>query len=104
MTDDIFKVRTIPTESNPRSRTVFEGSEDDARAFVVNNFPRPHVEPGTVNSDELTYDVALVRPGGRVDNGATYDGKDWSDAEKSAPAASAAKKPAAKKTTTGKGR
>lgn len=32
--------------ASPR-RVLFEGTEDDAKVYVENNFPRVHVEPGS---------------------------------------------------------
>lgn len=56
-----------------KTRTVFEGLEHEARRYVENNFPRPHVEPGTV-TDNPAPDAVLVKEDGsketyHADNG-----------------------------------
>jgi hypothetical protein len=75
----------VQSNNNPsRVRTLFQGLEKDARRFIENNFPRPHVEPGT--NDEAVPDVALVAPDGSKE---TYHAEDgWSGKpEAAAPAA-----------------
>lgn len=60
-------------------KTFFEGTEEDARAYVENNFPRVHIEPGVNYGDEGPLpDVKLTGPG-NVE--ATFKGKNWSDTE-----------------------
>lgn len=44
-----------------RAKTVFEGLEEDARAFVVSHFPRLHAEPGA----EPVAAASLVSPDGQ---------------------------------------
>jgi hypothetical protein len=53
-------------------RVLFEGPDDDARIFVENNFPRPHIQPGVVSEGPAVPDVKLS-------TGATFDGVEWSD-------------------------
>lgn len=48
---------------NGRVREHFAGTADDAHEYVVNNFPRPHVEPGST-PDRLRGDVQVVTPEG----------------------------------------
>ncbi len=60
--------------TNPNGgRTLFEGLEEDAREWVENNFPRPHLEPQG-GGDELKADVHLVSPDGTREH---FLGKAW---------------------------
>lgn len=62
--DDMWKVRQFTGgHGGKNGRTLFEGLEDDARVFVENNFPRPHIEAGG-GHDEVSADVHLVSPDG----------------------------------------
>lgn len=63
-----WRVKHTPgPEGTRRERTVFAGNEKDARLYVENNFPRPHIEPGMDYTDEgLQPDVALISPTGDV--------------------------------------
>lgn len=54
-------------------RRLFEGLEEDARLFIENNFPRPHIEPGG-GGDELQADVHLISPEGVREH---FLGKDY---------------------------
>lgn len=61
-----FTVKTNPTNGQ-RPRVLFEGLEKDARAFIVNHFPRTHVEPGMApldNEDGPITDVTLHNDSG----------------------------------------
>lgn len=53
-------------DAGGRVRVHFAGTEADARKHVENNFPRPHVEPGSL-SDRLRADVHLLSPDGSVE-------------------------------------
>ena len=56
--------RAKVVSTNPaRARVLFEGLEEEARRFVENNFPRAHVEPGTVVEQPVP-DVELVKDNG----------------------------------------
>lgn len=69
MSEGRFEVRTH--EAFGRVKTLFEGTEEDARDFIVKNFPRIHVEPGI--NEEPVPNVIL-----KSDNGVEhFDGKDW---------------------------
>jgi hypothetical protein len=50
-------------ENRPRGRTVHEGTEKTARAYVEQNYPRTHVDPGNV-ADHPVADVHVVDPDG----------------------------------------
>lgn len=57
---------------NKRGQVVHEGDEDSARTYVVNNYPRVHVEPGSASTPEP--DAVLAHPGG----GHSYwNGSEW---------------------------
>lgn len=60
---DVWKVLTNSDPS--RVRTLFQGLEKDARAYIANHFPRPHVEPPS--QDPGVHDVKLSGPGGVED-------------------------------------
>lgn len=77
---DQFEVRTH--EAFGRVKTLFAGTEEDARKFVTDNFPRIHVEPGI--NQEPTPNVVLISPGGDASSAEHYDGKDWVNPNKSA--------------------
>lgn len=58
--------RVLSNTPNARTREHFAGTENDARAFVHNNFPMAHVEPP---SQEVGIpDVKLVSPTGQVEH------------------------------------
>jgi hypothetical protein len=58
-------------------KTYFEGLEKDARTYVQNSFPRPHVEPPGHPSDPAVADVKLVKDDGTE---ATYHADNgWTD-------------------------
>lgn len=59
---DTWKVRQYTGQHGGKNgRVLFEGLEEDARVFVENNFPRPHIEAGG-GHDEVKADVHLVSP------------------------------------------
>lgn len=70
MADEWKVSQSLPSGA---TRTLFAGTEEDARAFVENNFPRVHVEPGSGNDPKP--DVTLTDPQGTE---TTFDGV-WSD-------------------------
>lgn len=74
MSDELYVVK------NARGRVLMEfHQEADARKYVEENFPRPHVEAGID-----TPDVVLITPGGDRDayvNGAWVEGVDWETVE-----------------------
>lgn len=96
---------------NGRESVVFDGTEDDARQYLQNNYPRVHVEPGSGTNDSVA-DALLKSPTeeysafhgpetGFVDtdeNGTTEDRDDDNDDDDDVPARTPAKKTAAKKT------
>lgn len=82
---------TVKTNKE-NGRTLFAGTEEDARAFVQNHFPRPHNEPGTDYGDDGPVPDVILS------NGATFDGKNWSDANRQSETSVPRKAPA-KKTT-----
>jgi hypothetical protein len=47
-----------------QNRTLFSGTEDAARDYVEQNFPRHHVDPQAPVMDTPEPDVLLVLPGG----------------------------------------
>lgn len=48
----------VVRQRNGRESVVFEGTEDDARRFIGDNYPRVHVEPG---SNETPRPDALLK-------------------------------------------
>lgn len=61
-------------------RRLFSGTEEDARDFVVRNFPRMHAEPNTLfGNDQPEPDVVLKADNGNLSH---YDGKNWVDRSK----------------------
>jgi len=56
-TPPLWKVKQNTGQN--KGRTLFVGLEDDARVFVENNFPRPHISN---SGDELEADVHLISP------------------------------------------
>lgn len=73
---DMAEVWNVVTTATSRAKTLFSGLEKDARKFVENNFPRPHVEPPGHPTDPGQADVKLVGPGGQTE---TYHAEDgWS--------------------------
>lgn len=66
-------------------RVMFEGPESAARQYVVNNFPRPHVNPGTLYDDGIPpYDVHLSGPAGELE-AYVADESGWRSLKDSAP-------------------
>lgn len=68
--------------SRDGNRRLFSGTEDDARDFIENNFPRVHAEPGQLYGDDGPQpDVVLVSPGQGNQKGKKegFDGNDWKD-------------------------
>lgn len=62
-------------------RVLFSGIEEDARAYVVSNFPRVHIEPGSnYGSEGPPADVALRPPNGPSDGSSDeyFVGGKWS--------------------------
>lgn len=61
------------------NRIVFRGLEHDARRYVQDHFPRPHVDEFTANPDNPVHDVKLVAPNGteEVYNSGTHDNGGW---------------------------
>jgi hypothetical protein len=58
-------------------RVYFEGPEKEARKHVENNYPRVHVEPGSVYGDEgPPPDVHLASSSGSKEY---WNGEEWSD-------------------------
>lgn len=58
-------------------RTLFRGTEDDARQYVQDHFPHVHVEPGTDYGDDGPQpDVFVKDPKGNLSG---LVGKDWVD-------------------------
>lgn len=53
---------------------LFAGTEEDARKYVQDNFPRVHVQPGSVAEPEA--DATLVNPDGGRSQWLTTDWKD----------------------------
>ena len=60
---DLHEVKS--KDAGGRVRVHFQGNEADARRYVEQNFPRPHVEPGSV-AERLYADVQLHSPDGTV--------------------------------------
>lgn len=56
---------------------LFAGTEEDARAYVENNFPRVHVQPGSVNEPE--HDAHVLAPDGTKHHYYGADGGGWRD-------------------------
>lgn len=67
------QVVTFVGESR-RERVIFDGLRDDAVTFLVQHFPRLHVEPG---SPDAPMPDAILQD----ENGARtfYDGRDWAE-------------------------
>jgi hypothetical protein len=60
------KLWKVLSNSDPsRIRTLFQGLEKDARAFIESHYPRAHVEPPS--QDPGVPDVKLVSPDGAED-------------------------------------
>lgn len=73
------------------SKVVFDGSEDDARKHIVDNFPRLHVEPGNTSAPEP--DAVLDHEGSIQHwDGVKWHGADDSDADSPAPVKSTPRK------------
>lgn len=73
MSNDEYRV--VPSREGDR-RVHFAGTEEDAKAFVAANFPRPHIEGGVFYGDEGPVpDVYVLSPNG---DRHAYDGKEWS--------------------------
>lgn len=69
---DAPKLWKVLSNSDPsRIRTLFQGLEKDARAFIESHYPRAHVEPPS--QDPGVPDVKLVSPDGVED---TYHAED----------------------------
>jgi len=51
-------------ENRPRGRVLYTGSESGAQKFVEANFPRVHVNPGSIIGDGPVADVHVVSPDG----------------------------------------
>lgn len=68
-----FKVKTHPAFNLGREKLLFAGTEDDARKFITDNFPRIHVEPGTDKDDDLVPNVQLHGPDGTEH----FNGTEW---------------------------
>jgi hypothetical protein len=49
-----------------RERTVFEGTEDDARTYIQMKFPRLHIEPGSFYDALPAPDAVLDVNGART--------------------------------------
>lgn len=75
-----WEVQTNPQDGSA-PRRLFSGTEDDARDFIENNFPRLHVEPGVLYGDEGPEpDAVLVAPGtGKNRKREAFDGSEWSE-------------------------
>lgn len=58
---------------------LFAGTEQDARAYVEANFPRVHVQPGSVAEPE--YDAYVLTPDGTKHHYHGADGGGWRDDE-----------------------
>lgn len=57
-------------------RRLFSGTEDDAYAFVEQNFPRVHIEPNTDYGDDGPQPDVFVNSGdGKKSFG--FDGAEW---------------------------
>lgn len=71
---------TVSVKSADGKRTYFEGTAEDAETFIVNNFPRIHVEPGVnYGEDGPEPDAYIAHADG---SSSWFDGADWySDAE-----------------------
>jgi hypothetical protein len=77
MASELWKV--LSNSDPSRIRTLFQGLEKDARAFIESHYPRAHVEPP--NQDPGVPDVKLVSPDGAED---TYHAEDgWASANQS---------------------
>lgn len=59
---DTWKVVRRRVDGSFSGNAVFEGTEDDARRWLSDNFPRVHVEPNTPDSGSP--DALLVSPDG----------------------------------------
>lgn len=70
---EIWQVR-----SRDGKRVMFEGIEDDARAYVQANFPHVHAEPNTHYPDGPEPDVYLHGPD---DTQHGFVGGEWSEYE-----------------------
>lgn len=71
------------TSEGVNSRLLFAGTQEDAAQYIVDHFPRVHVEPGSLyGEDGPPADAALIAPGGslRDNKGVAYwNGAKWSD-------------------------
>lgn len=75
MAEDRARVFAFIGESR-RERTVFDGTEEDAKQYLEHNFPRPHIEPGEDYGDDgPPVDAVLDVNGVRT----KFDGKAWSE-------------------------
>ncbi len=66
------RAKVVSNTDPSRVRTVFEGLARDARKFVRDNFPLPHVEPP--NQDPGVPDVKLVHEDGTEETFHADDG------------------------------
>jgi len=65
-----FQVYGKPASAGLQHRKLFAGTEDDARDYVENNFPRIHSEPGADYGDQSPVpDAVLVLPKGNLQTG-----------------------------------
>ena len=64
----------VVQQTTGRARVLFEGLAEDARKFVQNNFPRPHVEPPGAPVGNAVPDVVLVHDDGTKENYHADDG------------------------------
>lgn len=65
-------------KSRDGRRILFDGNEDDARAYVENNFPHIHAEPGNQYDGDPEPDVYLHSPDGEQSG---FVAGEWSDYE-----------------------
>jgi hypothetical protein len=56
---------TKVVSASNENRVLFHGTEDDARDFVEQNFPRHHVDPAAPTMEEPEPDVYLVGKSGK---------------------------------------
>lgn len=54
-------------DSRNQNRVLMRGTEEDARAFVEQNFPRHHVDPAAPVMDDPEPDVLLIGSSGQAE-------------------------------------
>jgi len=72
--------RVVSQTGRRTGRILFRGLEHDARRFIEERFPRPHVDEFTENPNNPVHDVKLVSPAGveEVFNSHVHENNGWS--------------------------